>query len=45
MERLAWVKPYREGMVENPHRLRTKNLPAAGALVRETDLGEQLTLG
>ena len=43
--RLAWVKPYREGMVENPHRLRTKNLPAAGALVRETDLGEQLTLG
>ena len=42
--RLAWVKPYREGMVENPHRLKTKNLPAAGALVRETDLGEQLTL-
>ena len=42
--RLAWVKPYRGGMVENPHRLKTKNLPAAGALVRETDLGEQLTL-
>ncbi len=42
--RLAWVKPYHEGMVENPHRLKTKNLPAAGALVRETDLGEQLTL-
>ncbi len=29
----------------NPHRYRTKTLPAAGALGREEDLGEQLTLG
>jgi len=32
-------------MVENPHRLRTKSLPAAGALVKTgVELGEQLTL-
>ena len=28
----------------NPHRYRTKTLPAAGALLRQEDLGEQLTL-
>ena len=44
--RLLWVKPYKEGMVENPHRLRTKSLPAVGALVKTgVELGEQLTLG
>ncbi len=43
--RLLWVRPYEEGQVENPHRLRTKALPAAGALVKTgVDLGEQLTL-
>ena len=43
--RLLWVQPYQEGQVENPHRLRTKALPAAGALVKTgVDLGEQLTL-
>ncbi len=29
----------------NPHRFRTKTLPAAGALLREEDVGEQMTLG
>ncbi len=44
--RLLWVRPYIEGMVENPHRLRTKALPAAGALVKDgVEQGEQLTLG
>ncbi len=43
--RLLWVRPYQEGQVENPHRLRTKALPAAGALVKTgVELGEQLTL-
>ena len=44
--RLLWVQPYQEGMVENPHRLRTKSLPAAGALVKTgVEQGGQLTLG
>ncbi len=30
--------------LESPHRYRTRNLPAAGAFLREEDLGEQLTL-
>ena len=42
--RMISGKPWQEGMIENSHRLRTKNLPAAGALVRDTDSGEQLTL-
>lgn len=42
--RVASVTDYIDGCVENPHRLRTKNLPATGAIVRDTQLGEQLTL-
>ncbi|MEG1777514.1 MAG: topoisomerase IV, partial [Angelakisella sp.] len=42
--RLVSVCDYVEGTVENPHRLRTKNLPATGAIVRDTQLGEQLML-
>ena len=38
------VRPYREGELANPHRYRTKGLPAAGMLPREEDLGEQMTL-
>lgn len=41
---VASVKPFKEGMVENSHRFRTKTLPAAGALLRAQDKGEQLTL-
>lgn len=39
------VRLFDEGMVANPHRFRTKTLPAAGALPRAEDAGEQLTLG
>lgn len=35
---------FHEEMLANPHRFRTKSLPAAGALMREEDLGEQLKL-
>ncbi|MEG2087920.1 MAG: DNA topoisomerase (ATP-hydrolyzing) subunit A [Angelakisella sp.] len=42
--RVVSVTDYTDGVVENPHRLRTKNLPATGAIVRDTQLGEQLTL-
>jgi len=38
------VLPYTEGMVENPHRFRTKNLPSPGSFLKAQDLGEQLTL-
>ncbi|MEG1687253.1 MAG: DNA topoisomerase (ATP-hydrolyzing) subunit A [Angelakisella sp.] len=42
--RVVSVTDYTDGVVENPYRLRTKNLPATGAIVRDTQLGEQLTL-
>ena len=41
---VAQVRPYWEGELANPHRYRTKGLPAAGMLPREEDLGEQMTL-
>ena len=42
---LQSVKTLTENTFTNPHRYRTRTLPAAGALIREEDLGEQLTLG
>lgn len=41
---LQQVEPLTENTFVNPHRYRVKTLPAAGALLREEDLGEQLTL-
>ncbi|MGI5894414.1 MAG: DNA gyrase subunit A [Candidatus Merdivicinus sp.] len=38
------VEPLTETSFVSPHRYRTKTLPAAGAILREEDLGEQLTL-
>ncbi len=38
------VEPLTENTFVNPSRYRTKTLPAAGAIVREEDLGQQLTL-
>ena len=38
------AEPFDENTFANPHRYRTRTLPAAGALVREEDLGEQLKL-
>ena len=37
------VQPYREGMLQNPHRLRTKALPSPGSFLKAQDYGEQLT--
>ena len=42
--RLEKVALYTEGDLANPHRYRTKTLPAAGALPREEDFGEQMSL-
>ena len=42
--RLTGAQLYREGMFEAPHRYRTKNLPAAGSILKAEDLGEQLSL-
>jgi DNA gyrase subunit A len=38
------VERFYENAFANPHRFRTKTLPAAGALMREEDYGEQLKL-
>lgn len=38
------VEEFDENVLANPHRFRTKNLPATGATVRPEDEGEQLML-
>jgi len=38
------VRPYREGEFAKPYRYKTKNLPAAGALLSSEDEGEQMSL-
>ena len=38
------VVPFTEQMLNNAHRFRTKSLTAAGAIPKEQDLGEQLSL-
>ena len=38
------VKPFTDGMLENAHRFRTRNLPAAGAIPKDGDIFEQITL-
>lgn len=43
-QKLLRVRDYREGEFARPHRYRTKNLPAAGALLSAEDEGEQLAL-
>lgn len=43
-QKLLRVRDYREGEFAKPHRYRTKNLPAAGALLSAEDEGEQLAL-
>ena len=39
------VEPFREGSLGNAYRFRAKNLPSAGAIPRDEDLGEQLAFG
>ncbi len=41
---VARVVPLSELELENPHRYRTRTLPAAGALLRPEDAAEQMTL-
>jgi len=41
---LRSVVPYTDDALANPHRFRTKTIPAAGSFPREEDKGEQLTL-
>lgn len=41
---MTGMKLFREDMVINPNRYRTKSLPAAGSLPLAEDLGQQLTL-
>lgn len=38
------VVPFKDGDLANPHRYRTKTLPAAGMFPREEDMGEQMSL-
>ena len=44
-QHIEWVKPAGALELANPHRYRVRSLPAAGALVREEDVAEQLQLG
>ena len=43
-QRLVTVRDHRPGEFAKPYRYRTKTLPAAGAILRQEDLGEQLSL-
>lgn len=43
-QKLMRARDYREGEFAKPHRYRTKNLPAVGALPSAEDEGEQLAL-
>ncbi len=36
--------PFEPGMLGNEHRFKTKSLPAAGAIPKSEDLGEQMSL-
>ena len=41
---VSGAKPFEDGMLENAHRFRTRNLPAAGAIPKDGDLFEQISL-
>ncbi len=43
-QRVEEILPYIEGSFAKPYRYKTKNLPAAGALLSAEDAGEQLSL-
>lgn len=44
-QHITSVRPAAELEIANPHRYRVRTLPAAGALIRQEDLTEQLQLG
>ena len=41
---VSFVRPFVDGILENAHRFRTRNLPAAGAIPKDGDLFEQTHL-
>lgn len=41
---LSSVLPYTEGMINNSHRFRPKNIPSRGQLPRSEDLGDQMKI-
>lgn len=43
--RIESVRPVTELEISDPHRYRTRTLPAMGALLRPEDMAEQITLG
>ncbi|MFA9381158.1 MAG: topoisomerase IV, partial [Acetanaerobacterium sp.] len=43
-QKLSSAVPFEEQMLGNAHRFRTKLLPSAGAIPKERDLGEQMTI-
>lgn len=43
-QRVLSVQPYTEGMLQKPHRYRTKTLPAAGSVKSAEEQGDQLSL-
>lgn len=43
-QRVLSVQPYTEGMLQKPHRYRTKTLPAAGSVKPAEEQGDQLSL-
>lgn len=43
-QRVLSVQPYTEGMLQKPHRYRTKTLPAAGSVKTAEEQGNQLSL-
>ncbi len=40
---VSGAKVFKDGMLENAHRFRTRNLPAAGAIPKDGDLFEQIS--
>ena len=43
-QRIFEAKLYSDGMLSDPHRYRTRTLPAAGAINREGTSGEQMKI-
>lgn len=43
-QRIFSVQAYSEGMLSDPHRYRTRSLPAAGSIKRDGISGEQMTI-
>ena len=42
--KLEKMLPLKDGMFENPQKYRPKNIPSMGSLLKQEDIGEQMTL-